>query len=341
MLLDDDSRLFCDDNRRDPRKIMSNQISFGLAVDELTRGQSVQVPIVLRLENPVKVRGIHARFHGAEETKATYTTTTTSGKGQVTTSTHTAVQHIPIVEQKHLLAGRERAGFFANFTDALATLFGGGRYLVLPSGEHNYIVNVSIPADAPPTHEGNRSRVFYELTCRVDIPRRRDMHAVQSFRVAPLLFERAVDSVRVRYPDDQGRGFWSKLWGPDLRIDLALAKDVICHGQSVDGIFRVETDKPVEVRAIRARLVGHESSKAHGYSDSHRYRGETVEIARPGSIMGSYSQEFSLTPDPVRDMPVTAKGQLFSIDWFVQIELDVPWAKDPEVRIPVVLLPKE
>ena len=38
-------------------------------------------------------------------------------------------------------------------------------------------------------------------------------------------------------------------------------------------------------------------------------------------------------------MPVSATGKLFSIDWFVEIELDVPWAKDPTIRAPIVLLP--
>ena len=83
--------------------IMSNEISIQRPVEELTRGRSVKVPVSMRLETPVKVRGIHARFHGAEETKATYTTTTSTGKS-TTTTTHTAVEHVTITEQKHVLA---------------------------------------------------------------------------------------------------------------------------------------------------------------------------------------------------------------------------------------------
>ena len=40
----------------------------------------------------------------------------------------------------------------------------------MPSGAYEYVVEVSMPADAPPTHSADRSRVFYELTCLVDIP---------------------------------------------------------------------------------------------------------------------------------------------------------------------------
>ena len=144
---------------------MPNDTSIHLPADELKRGRSMEVRIELHLESPVKVRGIQARFHGAEETKATYTTTTISGKGQVTTTTHTAVEQVSVVEQKHLFAGREQAGWFANLVDAVATLFGGGRHLVMPAGAHEYLVEVAVPADVPATHTGHRSRVFYELTC--------------------------------------------------------------------------------------------------------------------------------------------------------------------------------
>ena len=320
---------------------MSNQISIGTSVDQLQRGQSMKIPIVLQLESRIKVRGIHVRFHGAEETKANYTTTHSDGKGHVTTTTHTAVEQVTITEQKQLLAGRERAGFLANLGDALATLFGGGRHVVMSPGEYEYSVDISIPTDAPPTHKGKRSRVFYELSARVDVPLGRDVHEVHSFSVAPFRMDLPGNPVRVRYPDDEGRGFWDKVLGPDVRIDLALARDALRQGESVDGVFQVDTDKPIEVRAIRARLVGHETSKAHGHHDGHNHKGEAVELARPGMIQGSYSKEFSLTADTVGEMPVTAKGKLFAIDWFVQVELDVPWAKDPKIRVPIVLLPKE
>lgn len=318
---------------------MSNQISFAAPSEELTRGQSVQVPIVLWLESLIKVRGIHAHFHGAEETKATYTTTTSSGKGQVTTTTHTAVQHVTVVEKEHLLAGRERAGFFANLGDAVCTLFGFGKHRVMSPGEYEYAVEVEIPADAPATHSGDRSRVFYELTCLIDIPLGRDLKEVYSFHVAQDPPEIAANPVRVQYPDDEGRGFWDKLFGPSVRIELAVAKGVLSREGTVDGICQVETDQPLEVRVIRARLVGHESSQAQGHSDIHRFEGEAVEIATPGSIEGTYSERFSLPADTVREMPLSAKGELFSIDWFVQVEFDVPWAKDPTIRAPIVLTP--
>ena len=110
---------------------------------------------------------------------------------------------------------------------------------------------------------------------------------------------------------------------------VAFRRQIRCKSrQSRPGL----SDQSVELWHVRENLWVNEISPASRRQNRHHYRGETVEIAIPGSILGSYSEEFSLTTDPVRETPVTAKGKLFSFDWFVQIELDVPWAKDPEVR---------
>ena len=51
-------------------------------IETLNRGEPILVPITLRLDTPRKVRCISAIFRGAEETKATYTTTSVGAKGQ-------------------------------------------------------------------------------------------------------------------------------------------------------------------------------------------------------------------------------------------------------------------
>ena len=84
---------------------MSNEISFE-APTEIERDKPITIPITVVLDRPLKVRGIHAKFHGAEETKATYTTTSSDGKGRTTTQTHTAVQHVDVTTQAVLIKGR-------------------------------------------------------------------------------------------------------------------------------------------------------------------------------------------------------------------------------------------
>jgi hypothetical protein len=80
-----------------------------------------------------------------------------------------------------------------------------------------------------------------------------------------------------------------------------------------------------------------ENSQAHGHTDSYLHKGEAVELGTPGVMSGAYKEEFTLSVETAA--PLSARGKLFSIEWFIQVELDVPWAKDPKIRSPIELLP--
>lgn len=317
---------------------MANEILIQPPADILVRGKSMTVPISLALDSPLKVRGIHGKFCGAEETRAVYTTTSTDSKGRVTTQTHTAVQHVEITTQEHLLSGNQRLGFLGSLSDAVATVFGGGKHDTLQPGNYSFAVEVSIPAGAPPTHKGEKTRVFYELSISVDVPAGFDLKAMQSFQVTPRTdsTHRAAP-VRTRYPEDTDRGLIDALFSPDVHIEMALAADRHRLGEVIEGIFIIQPDKPLGCRGIRVRLVGIENSRANGHTDRYVHQCEAIDLGTPGTVAGLYTQEFSLPAET--EAPLTARGELFSIEWFVQVELDVPWAKDPKIRAPVELVP--
>lgn len=318
---------------------MPNEIRIHPLAGRLERGKPTIVPITVVLDGPLKVRGIHADFRGAIETRANYTTTTTDSKGRTKTETRTAVQHVEVTTQAFLISGNQRLGFLGNISDAVATIFGGGQHETMPAGKYPFEVEIAIPPDAPPTHVGKKSRIFYELNVQVDIPVAFDLKSMHSFQVLPLpIDDYGTMPIRTRYPDDAGLGLFDSLFTPDVEIEMALTADRYRLGETIDGIFCVATKEPLNCNAIRARLVGIESSRAHGHTDGYTHQGEAVELAAPGVISGNYKQQFRLPAQT--DAPLTASGELFSIQWFVQIELDVPWAKDPAIRAPVTLLPQ-
>lgn len=320
---------------RNPKESLVAEIRIKSTSNELIPGQSSRIPVIVVLAEPLRVRGIHATFHGAEETKATYTTYNAATKS---TQTQTAVECIDIVNEDHVLLGREQHGFFGNMADGLATLVGRGDHDVLEPGEYPFEVEVQAPSDARASFAGNKCRVFYELSVFIDIPLGRDVKALQSFQVTAASDTQGVkhDSVRTRYPEDEDRGLFDSLLSPDVRVEAALADGVLQERDTVEGMLVVETPKPLPYRSIRARLIAIENTSAHGITDRHVHQGETIQVAAEGVIEGTYSKEFKL---PVSSPGAkTDRGKLFSIDCFVQIELDVPWARDPKIRIPVTLL---
>lgn len=176
------------------------------ASQTLVPGETARIPIRIVLDEPLKVRGLHATFHGAEETTATVTTYNAATKS---TQTHTVVEHVDIVKTEYLLSGRERQGFLSNVADAFATLLGGGEHDVLDPGEYTFEIELTVPADARPSFEGGKCRVFYELSVIVDIPLARDMKALESFQVRGPSTDAdrpAPAPVRTRFPDDQEPG---------------------------------------------------------------------------------------------------------------------------------------
>lgn len=318
---------------------MPNQLAIQPPSGQLARGETLVVPIVLTLEKPLKVRGIHARFWGAEETKATYTTTGTDSQGNTTTDTHTAVEHVNVVDQQSLLAGHEQQGFFRGLWDSLATSVGGGRHEIMEPGEYPFSIEVTVPQDAPPAHAGKNSRIFYELSARVAIPLAVDLKAKHSFDLPPLPgADPPSQPVRVRYPGDAGAGLLDSLLAPGVRVELALAADVAREGETIEGIIVTESDKPLALKALWASLIGIEHSQARDHHDTAHYASQRVQICSSRSLEERFSQTFSLPVELAG--PPTLRGTRFSIDWFVQVELDVPWAKDPRIRAPVRLLRK-
>ena len=302
---------------------------------QLVPGETHRIPIEVVIDEPLKVRGLHATFHGAEETQATYSTYNAATK---TTQTQTTIQQVDIVKEEYVLSGREQKGFFGNVADGFATLIGGGEHDVLDPGTYSFDVELPVPANARPSFKAQKCRVFYELSVLIDIPVWRDVKALESFSVAGAETPSATQSqsARTRYPEDEGRGLFDSIFGPDVRVEAAIAESVLRAGDLIEGMLVVETPKQLPYRAIKARLISVESSAANGHNDSYTHLGEADVIAGEGVIDGKFAQEFQFqvaVPGPKSD-----QGENFRVECFLQIELDVPWAKDPKIRIPVTLL---
>jgi hypothetical protein len=98
-------------------------------------------------------------------------------------------------------------------------------------------------------------------------------------------------------------------------------------------MFTIDSDDPLEIRAITARLICCETTTAQGHTDGFTHQGRPVLMASSGAICGPYSEKLDVPafiPGPRQ-----AQGARFDINCFLQLELDVPWAKDPKIRVPL------
>jgi hypothetical protein len=282
----------------------------------------------------VRIRGAHAHFVGYEETKAVYTTS--DGK---TTRTHTATERNVLVEERKTFQGRAPAGFFHNLKDGALTLLGGGAHEELPRGSHDVVLEVDLPTELPESFEAKKVKIVYEATIHLDIPAGRDFRHTVSFAVPPSSVDEDLDPepLTIRYPEDSGRGFFDTMFGPDVSMSVELSSTVVRRGDTITGELEVRfSDKPSNVQAIVCHLIRRESSQAKSHKDKHA---ETIVTERLPQGLGTSDRLFaSFEVRLPEEMIPTCDGVKFTIVNELAVSLDVPWAKDPTIRIPITVV---
>lgn len=312
---------------------MGHTIEFQTDVKYLVPGETVRVPIVIDLDKPTKVRNVSARFHAAERAEAQYTEHTTDSDGKTQTRTKTAVSHHDIVDEKFLLEGEPPLGCLAGMADGFKSLFGAGRGVMLDTGRHEYSVEFTIPDHAPPSMNGRKCKIFYELSAHIDLPMARDPKETYDFKVSPTVEQLDGQPSVAYFPDEKGRGFWDRTFGKDARLTLAVKNDVATAGDKIIALFQAETDSSIKIKTATAKLLCVEKTLVSSHADSHTHQTKPVTIATAQEIHGGFSTELVLDAEMIG--PPTARGKDFSVEWFIEVILDVPWAKDPTIRAPI------
>ena len=83
-------------------------------------------------------------------------------------------------------------------------------------------------------------------------------------------------------------------------------------------------------------MIRREKSKARGHSDGHSETLVTERLPQRDGTSHSLLVTFEVrVPD---DMIASCSGAKFTLGHELAVSLDVPWAKDPTIRIPVTVV---
>ena len=316
---------------------MASPIKITLSNDLIYPGTTLQAHVVIQVDKPTKVRNITARLHGYERAEAEYTETDAEGDSVKKTETVT----VELIDEKFLLLGKPRKGFFGRLSDSATTLVGGGDHEVLQPGTYDYTVDLEIPDTAAPSIKGKLCRVEYDLRVNVDIPVKIDWSKSKKLTVRPdeIDFSQS-NSAQATFPDENGRSLWQKTFGKDVTLNLAIDRDCLATGEEAMAILTVESPEPLKVKKIEVRLAGRESTNARSYKDSSLHRIALGEVDSPNMIAGRSVHEFEIRV-PNLTVPHSQSGSNFNVDWKFEAQIYIPWASDPIIRIPVTLHPSK
>jgi len=293
---------------------MSRNISVVGAKGALKPGKTFETTVRVELDESTRVRGIKARFYGAERTEASYTTTSVDSKGRMKTHHHTAVEYVPIVEEHFVLHGTPSTDFFSGIGDAVSTMFGGGQSETMEAGSYDFPVSFAIPKDAPPSFEGKKCSVFYRLEIQIDVPIWPDPKLDYAFELLRLPTPADETSpVYAKHPDPKnGRGFWEKTFGKDVEFEVAIDSDVLVAGQKSQAMVAIQANEPFKLDQISLAMIGKETSQAGGHNDSHSHIRPLHDVEVNKSILTELNREFffmATTDGPYRSSSRCSVGQ--------------------------------
>ena len=121
----------------------------------------------------------------------------------------------------------------------------------------------------------------------------------------------------------------------DLQIELeeSAATGRYRPGDEIAGTLRVQVNADCKCRTLPVTL----SWRTHGIGNT-----DTLEVGRvevgPFEWQAGSTHEFPFR-FTMPNGPVSYRGKLINVDWYIEAEADLAWARDPKVERDVLLLP--
>ena len=296
--------------------------------ERYTGGETVVGRCIVRLDEPLPVRGVRLRLQGFEHSSWS------EGSGK---SRHTHSETAYFFNEELTLFGRPALAAGELIADALKGLFSRDGYETLRAGEHAFDFSYPLPADLPPDFESEgSSRIAYEITAYVDVPLRLDLSAqlrlgMRGNRPVPEPQPVVRESSKTFLLDSSG----------PMSLRVGLERDVFRPGEHLRGAAELTNNSGKQVRWVNFTLQRTTQLTAGSASTSRTLNVDTAVFGPPEAARGRpvlVPLDFDLPGDLY---PTIAGTRLVRVSYQVIVNLDVPWAIDLAVSLPLTVAEPE
>ncbi len=304
-----------------------NEITIELNKKQFSGGETVAGRVLVQLDQDTPLRGIRLMLRGYEQSSWR------EGSGK---TRHTHSQTRTFFDEEITLHGRPRLKFGELLADSFKGAFSKESYESLPAGNYCYPFSYQLPAELPGDYESSvtGSGIHYGVKAQVDLPLKFDLKAEQRLYIQEPAGAAATQEVT-------GRETKKFLFDSDSQIEAAvhLEKNTFQPGEALHCQLEVMNRAPnKEVRAATLRLRQLETA----FADGRTHQGET-EIARARFDDCRFPFQQCQTADlelpiPEDVYPSIAKATLVKVDYELEVKLDIPWAIDLKVSVPIKLI---
>jgi hypothetical protein len=305
-----------------------NQITIELNQHEFAGGDTVAGEVLVRLDQDTPLRGIRLLLKGYEKSSWREG----SGKHR---HTHSEIRNF--FDEEITLHGRPRLGLAELVADDFKAVFSKENCEVLRAGSYRYPFSYVLPPDLPGDYESalTNSRIYYGLKAQVDLPLKFDLQAERLLVVNEPANPAAVQAVTQRLTK-------KFLFNSDALVEAAvhLDKDTFPVGTVLHCQLEVINRAPTkEIRAATLALRQIESIEADGQTHEQK-----TEILRSRFEECRFPLKQRTTVDLKVDLPgdlypTITLGSLVKVAYELQVTLDIPWAMDAKLSVPIRLVP--
>lgn len=313
---------------------MSNQILVHLNKTDFTGGEIIEGELEVKIDTAIPVRGVRLLLHGFEKSYWS------RGSGRIQSSgtgrnRATYSETLDLFKNEITLFGDPPLEAAALISDSVAGLFSSGHYHILEPGSYRYPFSFSLPDHLPGDYDDgeSRSKIGYLVTGYLDIPLKIDVAQTIPLTVYEEYDKRAEETVSAS--NDKTFVFES---AAAFKAKATLDKNAYYPGETVNCRLRVENLSKKDVHAVEISLQKIEALRAQDSSTIKMERVHTEEYDN-SRVQAGQTKELELQfPIPHNLYPTIMSSKLVQVEYRVVITLDIPWAIDHDIEVPILLL---
>ncbi len=292
--------------------------------DDYTGGETIEGKVMLELDEAIPVRGVRIRFEAYE--RALWS----PGPGR---DQRNHVDTKTLFDEEKTLFGEPALPLGALVKDALKGIFSRDHFEVLKAGSHSYPFSFELPQSLPGDYESpGGSAIRYELSAYLDIPLRVDISATKRLTVyEPTDAEASKPSAA-----DNQKSFLFESDAP-LELGVALDRSDFFPGDAAHCRLTITNPSSKSIDAIGVFVRQIEDLAAEDLPHINHYDIPVAEIADPKVPRGetvTLDVDFELPKHPYATV---SQGTLVKVRYELLVNLNIPWARDLEVGVPIVL----
>lgn len=303
-----------------------NTIAIEMEKTDYTGGETVTGKVKLVLSKTIPVRGVRLRFNG-------YEISCFSRRSGKNNANYREERHI--FGDELTLAGKPSLTPLEILEDAVKGFFSSDRYDVMQPGEYTYDFSYPLPGRLPADYIRGGVRIVYEVAAYVDIPLRFDIKTRQKLTVYETYDESVAKPVRLR----TSKHFLMDANGK-VDMDVTLDKNMFFPGDDVHGVLKLTNSSTKKIDGFCIWLYKVTELRAKNTAHSETGRTQLLNVHNPGLLPGNEAELGLNFKIPAQIYSSSYLGQLVKVRHEIGVSLDIPWAKDPETRIRVVILEK-